>query len=185
MPTSTIATQLGFINTALQGIAVALRVQPFWNTQLFAAVVGAVLGFTPSLYLFYKDRPRIKVKMGPSIFLVSGKARTCIWISISNSGRRPVKVSSAFLKFKDNTTLVFIQESAFVGGSGLPIVLDQNNPSHTVNILVKDIQPEIQKRNSYPVAGCYRDAIDKVYQHKMSKKSWENIFKVAASDEER
>jgi hypothetical protein len=175
--TSTLAT-LGAINTSLQNIALALRVQPFWNTQWFAAVVGAAIGLTPSFYLLYKDRPIIKVGAGPALFRTSGnQVEKALWVKISNTGRRSITVSSTFLKFKNGETMVFFDDGLFIGGSGLPKVINEAS-SHTVNVSIPGIEADIRKRKDYPVAACYRDALGKEYEAKLSRELWEKLFTV-------
>ncbi|MGD0328450.1 MAG: hypothetical protein ABSB00_01910 [Minisyncoccia bacterium] len=185
--TSTIllsSPQFNAINASLHSIAFSLQNQSFLNTQLFAAVVGAALGLMPSLYLLYKDRPRIKVKVGhilvpiPSISHIDNGFS----VAISNSGRRPITVERIFLPFKDGESLVFTSESSFVGGSsGLPKVLGEGN-SHNVAVLAGEVAEAFLRKQSYPVAACYGDALGNVYKCKTTQEFWDTMFRVQASD---
>ena len=58
MDTATIlelSSQLTAINISLQKIAISFQNQSFHNTQLFAAIIGAIIGLSPSIYLLWKD----------------------------------------------------------------------------------------------------------------------------------
>lgn len=177
IPTSSL--EIGGIVVALQNIAAELHYQPFWNTQWFAAVVGAAIGLVPSFYLLFKDRPSIKVEIGYSLFKQT-KIRSGIWVKISNSGRRPITITSIFLEFDDGETLVFLDNSLFVGGSDLPKIIDEGG-AHTVTIRAGEIAFEINKKGKYPALACYRSATGRVYKCKMSKKFWDTFFKVSES----
>jgi hypothetical protein len=169
-----------------QTLISALHSESFWNTQLFAAVVGAFLGLMPSLYLLYQDRPRIKVKIDqifvpyttPGISHVD----TGFSVSIYNTGRRAINLKNIYLGFKDGESLVFINESNFVGGrSGLPKSLGEND-SHTVAILASVVAQTLREKQMYPVKACYADAVGNVYPVKTSKAFWDKVFRLAEGD---
>ena len=178
--TSTLAT-LNAINVSLQNITVALRIQPFWNTQWFAAIIGAAIGLTPSFYLLYKDRPIIKLKKWHSFVSLGNRIQNGFSVEIGNSGRRPITVASFYLKFRDGKSMVFVDPTLFVGGSGLPKVLNEGN-SHSVTLLADALESDIHKKDYYPVAACYEDALGQVYKCRLSRKFWDTLFKVNASD---
>lgn len=185
--TSTITlsgTQIQQIILTLQGIADALKSQPFWNTQWFAAIVGAAIGMIPSFYLLYKDRPIIKVRSGHALAAMppAGQIRNGFWASIANSGRRPITVNDFSLLFKDGSRLLFPSESLFVGGSRLPKILDEGN-SHMVTIQAGVIADEVHKKGDYPVAACFKDAVGRPYKCDITREFWDNLFKVAAGED--
>ena len=176
-------SQLISINTSLQKIASMSQGQPFWSTQLFAAIVGALFGLIPFIYLIWKDRPIIKVKVSQSLVPINhlgGKVRNGLTIKVSNTGRRQVTISDVFLKFKNGETMIFPNDALFVDGRRLPKTLTEST-SHTVIILTGDLAQGILKKQEYPVEACYRSVTDKVYKCKISKKFWDNIFKINES----
>lgn len=85
------------------------------------------------------------------------------------------------MKFANGETLVFPNDNLFVGGSGLPKILNEAN-SHSVTVLAGTIAADLLKKKEYPVAACYRDAVGKVYEVKISKEFWDTFFKVSAKD---
>lgn len=167
---------------ALQNIALALRVQPFWNTQWFAAMIGAVVGLIPSLYLLYKDRPQIKVKVAHSLisFLSPNTIKNGISINLLNFGQRPIVANSVFFEFVDGTTMVFFDDALFVGGSKLPKII-AGGDSHSVTVLADSLAPELHQKNMFPNAVCYRDAIGNEYRCKIPQEFWNTLFKVAST----
>ncbi len=175
--------QFNQLNGTLQSIAASAQHQPFWNTQIFAAIIGAALGLIPALYLFWKDRPIIKTKISASFVALSfDRMRTGFSVSIYNHGRRAINLNRIYLKFKDGETLVFLNESNFVGGSGMPRALGEN-ASHSVTILAQEVTDGIlRKNNEYPICACYSDALGKEYRAKTSKEFWVDLFKSAEKD---
>lgn len=175
--------QFSAINLSLHNIVQALQNQSFFNGQLFAAVVGAFLGLLPSLYVLYKDRPRIKIKTRQILTTTpAGGLRSGFSISIYNHGRRPIILKNVYLKFKDEESLVFMDNSNFVGGnSGLPKTLTEGD-SHMVAVLAGEIAfPLIKKQQKvgkeiYPEWACYENAVGKVYKCKTSEKFWKTMF---------
>jgi hypothetical protein len=182
--TSTIviaSSQFNAINASLHGVVAALQNQSFWNTQLFAAIIGAALGLLPFLYLVYQDRPRIKVRINTVLVADTARPRTGFSINVANFGRRAITLERVFLRFADGESLVFMSNTNFVGGSsGLPKTLREGT-SHSVVILTGTVAEPILKK-AHPVAACYADALGEVYTAKTNKEFWETLFKVAAKD---
>jgi hypothetical protein len=176
-----VASQLNGINASLQKITILLQNQPFWDTQLFAVVLGALLGLLPFIYLVWKDRPIIKVEVSQALIPfdgLGGRLSNGLTIKISNSGRRQITLQGVFLVFKSGETLIFPKDNLFVGGSRLPVTLTENT-SHEVIILSGDLAKPVHKKQEYPIAACYRSATGRVYKCKMKTKFWDNIFKVS------
>ncbi len=176
------SSQIQAMVQALQEVATAVRSQPFWNTQWFAATVGALVGLTPSLYLLHKDRAIIRVTFGHILMSVGAnqRIRSGLWMKIANSGRRPITVEDVFLQFASGETLIFLDDSLFVGGRGLPKTLQEGN-AHSVNLLAGSLAPEVLEKGHYPVAVCFRDALGRVYKREVGTEFWETFFKTAAS----
>jgi len=193
IPSSTIlsfSTEFNAINISLQEISTILKNQPFWNTQLFGIIIGAMVGLIPFFYLLYKDRPIIKVRaehVHVSPFLGS-LIHDGLSITISNFGRRPINIENVFLKFADGESLLFMSNKNFIGGnSGLPKNLTEGS-SHTVVISAGEIaRPFMQKKNfkgdkDYPVYACCTNSLGRVYKCKISRKSWYALFQPDDSD---
>ncbi len=182
MPTETTTAELTAINSSLQNIAYTLQHQSFWNSPLFAAIVGAVagalLGLLPFLWLLYKDRPIIKVKAQIDWFVSAANThpRKVLSIKIYNSGRRAANITSIYLRFASGESLVFLTDAAFIGGYPLPFKLEENS-SRSVSIVAGSIAQTVLEKQVYPVAACYSDALGNVYQHKLASDFWERFFK--------
>ncbi|MEI6057558.1 MAG: hypothetical protein WCQ60_01120 [bacterium] len=181
-----LSPQLDTLNTSLQGINAALDHQPFWNTSLFGAILGGAFGLLPFLYLLYKDRPIIKVRVHsvfvpPPTGINQNQVRGGFSVTIANSGRRPITVKNVYLKFKDGDRLIF-PDDCFIGGvSGLPRVIGEGN-SHWVGILAGKIAQPFLKKQCYPVTAGFEDALGKAYKCRTSKKFWEGVFAADGKD---
>jgi hypothetical protein len=176
--------QLNQINTSLQTIAAAAQHQTFFGTQLFAALVGGLIGLVPFAYLIWQDRPKIKVKADRVWIPRPVDDGVCAGLSatIYNSGRRSIMVEHLYLRFKDGSSLVFLSEKSFVGASGLPKTLEPST-SHTVAILAGTIAGDFLKKESFPVAVCFSDALGNVYQDKTPIKFWEDMIQAENEQE--
>ncbi len=165
------------INYALQVIASAAQHQAFWNTQLFAALVGAAIGLFPFIYLLYLDRPRINVKVD-HVWIAGGLGivQSGISATISNAGRRSIIVEKVYLKFKDGSSLIFIDDKSFANGvGGLPKELRENT-SHATAILAGTIARDLLKKQQYPIEVGFSDALGNLYRRKTSSKFWGRVF---------
>jgi hypothetical protein len=171
-----IVLQLNLINSSLDKIYTALQYQSFFNSQLFGAIVGALLGLLPFLYLLYKDRPIIALKYefiytNTGSFLQKG-----ISVTITNSGRRPTTIKSFFFELPSKESLVFLNNGIFLMGGDMPKKLEEAS-SFTVGILAGDLALDFLKKQQYPKYACFRDALGKVYKCKVSNEFWEHLFK--------
>ena len=181
-----ISPQLDTLNDSMQSLKAVLDHQPFWNTSLFGALIGAALGLLPFLYLLYKDRPIIRIRIHtifvpPPAGINQNQVRGGFSLTISNSGRRPITVKNMFLRFKDGDRLVF-PESCFIGGnSGLPRVIGEGN-SHWVGILGGDLAEPFLKKQCYPIRAGFEDALGKAYKCKTSAKFWDAVFTADGKD---
>lgn len=179
------AQQFNQVNAALQSIVSATQNQSFWNTQIFAAIVGGLIGLIPFGYLMYLDRPRIKVK-SDQVWIPRGvlnEVRIGFSASIYNSGRRAITVDRMYLRFRDGSALAFLGEASFAGASGLPKLLTENS-SHTVAIFANKIAKDILKKESFPIAICYSDALGKEYCVPTTSEFWQKLFKLENEHEQ-
>lgn len=156
---------------------IAAQNHHFYDTPLFAALVGATFGVLPFLYQMWKDRPIIQVKIDTVFVASSIMVEKGISITIYNHGRRPVVLKNVFLKFDDDSALLFIANSNFVGlSSGLPMSLNEGN-SHSVTILAGTIAMDFLKKQTYPTHACYSDALGNEYKCKTTKDFWDDLFR--------
>ena len=175
-----VAAQLKDTNANLQNIAAALQNRPFTDSQVFAVLVGGILGLIPYLSQVYFDRARIRLSIQHIFIPHTGTNAVThgIQITISNSGRRPIKVEKVFLKFKDGEAMLFLSDSLFINGSsGLPMTLNEAN-SHSVFIAAGSIARSIRQKGVYPIIAGFSDALGKEYKTKnISSEFWDLLFK--------
>lgn len=171
--------QFSILNDSLKEVVIAIQSQPFWETQLFAVLVGAVIGLLPTVYLLYNDRPKIKVSVNHILAPQGDLISNGFSINISNSGRRPVNISRVFLRFKDGSSLVWLDDSDLVYGTNkLPLSLGEGE-AHSVTILAYSVAQALDTKKEYPIAACYADALGNEYVCKTKTTFWETLLKVA------
>jgi hypothetical protein len=115
------------------------------------AVYGAVIGTTAAAgalwniyHGWWRDRARLAlgIKLGGGPIIGWGRhtvdPRQNVYLSITNRGRRPVRVESAGLLHKDGSSLVLMQDS--LGQQVFSAVLDERNPSVDVCARTRDLQ---------------------------------------------
>lgn len=172
---------LSSTNDILAAIATSLEHKTFWDSQILGTFLGAALGLIPFFYLLLTDRPKIKVKLKQSLISIGGKVLPAASVEINNSGRRPITVTSVFFKFADGKNLFFVDESLFVGGSGLPKRLDERS-SHSVVIMAAEFAATLHKEQRYPIAACFSDALGNTYKRKTRQKYWDSLFSLKGSE---
>ncbi len=175
-------SQFSAPNDSLKEVVNALHSQPFWETQLFAVFVGAIIGLLPTVYLLYNDRPKIKVGVNHILAPQGDLISNGFSITISNSGRRPVNITRVFLRFKDGSSLVWLDDSDLVYGTNqLPISLGEGKV-HSVTILAYSVAQALDTKQEYPIAACYADALGNEYVCKTKPIFWETLLKVATNE---
>ena len=92
----------------------------------------------------WRDRAHLELGMRPGSGPIIGWGRHTVdpdenvYITITNRGRRPVRVTSAGLLHKDRTSLALMQDS--LGQQVFPAVLDERTPSVDVSAKTRDLQ---------------------------------------------
>jgi hypothetical protein len=171
--------QFSTLNNSLQDIVTSLGNQSFFETQLFAVFVGALVGLLPTVYLLYMDRPRIRVGVNHILAPRGDLVSNGFSINISNSGRRPVNITRVFLRFKDGSSLVWFEDSDLVYGTNqLPMSLGEGQ-AHSVTVLAYSLAQALDTKKEYPVAACYADAVGNEYICKTKPAFWETVLSVA------
>ncbi len=169
--------QLSQLNVSLQDIVDVLKHQSFFNTPLFAAIIGLVGGLLPFFYLLYKERPIIKISVNPGYLIdTSGSLPTVMTVKIKNFGGRPTNICDFFMQFDNGDSVIFPTDNGFVYGKGLPKIIDEKN-SHSVVIYVNYLMVELNRYEKYPKFVCFSDALGKNYSHKISNKFWNNLLR--------
>ena len=94
----------------------------------YGAIVSTI-GFVLGGYLAWRDRPRISITIQPDVRLMNvppyDPNKTYINITVRNRGRRPVKISTAYLKLHDDAGYFLVSDSLY---QHVERVLTEENP---------------------------------------------------------
>lgn len=184
MPTSTIiasinevANQLLAINTNLISLKMMAGQRSFYDSSVFAAIIGATSAAIIYLITWWVERPRIRVdaRVG-SMIVKKGVAIPTLAVEVVNEGNRHVTLKRFFLKFKDQSAFDFVGPYGLVeDASKLPVKLEGKS-SHSIDVIAGHFARTIHEKNEYPTAICFVDALGKVHEKKTPAKFWKNLF---------
>jgi hypothetical protein len=149
------------------------------TTIIFAALSAIFAGITVWLtYLSYKrDNPKVIVKANRGFLTyTSGSLRECIICSITNHGRRSIKVKNIYFSTESGANMFFPSTcEILISDRQLPLQLAEATTAQFF-IDINGLKIALSENKAKIKALCFSDELDKVYSYRLKKRHWKDLY---------